>query len=70
MKLTYDIALAKAPTEPGDYELATNTKAVKEPQTTHTKKGSRHKTTTCDFMEPATRLELVTPALRERRSTN
>ena len=34
------------------------------------KKGSHHKATTCDFMEPATRLELVTPALRERCSTN
>lgn len=28
VKLTYDVALAKAPTEPGDYELATNTKAT------------------------------------------
>ena len=28
VKLTYDITLAKAPTEPGDYELATNTKAA------------------------------------------
>ncbi len=28
VKLTYDVALAKAPAEPGDYELATNTKAT------------------------------------------
>ena len=34
------------------------------------KKGSDYKAAACDFMEPATRLELVTPALRERCSTN